>query len=148
MNNLVVCVDASFLIKLVLPEPFSEQADVLWEGWTQQGVHKVAPRLLRYEATSVLRKSVHRRLLTDGEADDAFRQAMSLRVELLDPADLHERAWEMARRLAQPTAYDSHYLALAGLLDCRFWTGDERLFNAVHPVLDWVSWVGRSDEPA
>ena len=84
-----------------------------------------APRLLAYELTAVLRKKVHRQLLEEEEADAAFAQAMQLAVELIDPDDLHRLAWELARRFRRPTAYDSHYLALAELVGCPFWTTDE-----------------------
>lgn len=142
MNSSVVCVDASLLLKLVIPEPHSEEAHMLWQGWIRNAIRRVAPRLLRYEVTGVLRKKVYRKLLTDSEAEVAFERAMAFKIELLDPADLHRRAWEMARSLNQPTAYDSHYLALAEILSCPFWTGDERLFNAIHDKLDWVHWIG------
>jgi hypothetical protein len=33
-------------------------------------------------------------------------------------------------------------LALAQSLGVRFFTGDKRLFNAVHDALPWVEWVG------
>ncbi|MBM4457262.1 MAG: type II toxin-antitoxin system VapC family toxin [Chloroflexi bacterium] len=48
----------------------------------------------------------------------------------------------MARRLNHPAAYDAHYLALAEMYTCPFWTADERLFNAVHEALNWVHWLG------
>ncbi|MEJ5197962.1 MAG: type II toxin-antitoxin system VapC family toxin [Anaerolineae bacterium] len=144
MNGSVVCIDASLLIKLVIPEPYSEEVEALWQGWARYSTQRVAPRLLFYEITSVLRKKVYRRLLTDDEAEMALERALAFRIELIDPADLHKRAWAVARRLNQPAAYDSHYLALAELLECPFWTGDERLFNAVHEALTWVHWVGDS----
>jgi len=142
MNSSVVCVDASLLIKLVIPEPHSEEANMLWEGWVRNAIRRVAPRLLCYEVTGTPRKKAYQKLLTDSEAEIAFDRAMAFKVELLDPADLHRRAWAMARRLNQPTAYDSHYLALAEALECPFWTGDERLFNTVREKLTWVHWPG------
>lgn len=142
MNNSQVCIDASFLTKLVILETHSQEAKSLWEEWIWKDVEAVAPLLLPFELTAILRKKLFRKLLTDAEADTAFAKVLALEVELLDPDDLHVRAWAMARRLNQPTAYDSHYLALAESLNCEFWTADERLFNAVHDKLDWVHWIG------
>jgi len=64
------------------------------------------------------------------------------RKSWMRPPDLHVRASEMARRLNHPAAYDAHYLALAEMYTCPFWTADERLFNAVHEALNWVHWLG------
>jgi predicted nucleic acid-binding protein len=142
MPTSYTCVDASLLIKLVVPEPYAEQADNLWRDWIQEDTQAVAPPLLHYELTAVLRKKVYRKQLTDTEADLAFAQAMALEVELVNPDDLHERAWALARHFNQPTAYDSHYVALAEILNVPLWTADERLFNTLHSELDWVHWLG------
>ncbi|MCC7354088.1 MAG: type II toxin-antitoxin system VapC family toxin [Anaerolineae bacterium] len=142
MTDSLVCIDASLLIKLVVPEPLSDRADALWGRWIRDSVEVVAPRLLHYEVTAVLRRRVHRRLLNEAEARAALDAALALELTLVDPDDLHARAWEMARRLGQPTTYDSHYLALAESLGCPFWTANERLCNAVRTSLTWVRWLG------
>ena len=49
----------------------------------------------------------------------------------------------LTTRFNHPAAYDAHYLALAEMMDCEFWTADERLFNAVRDELSWVRWLGR-----
>jgi predicted nucleic acid-binding protein len=48
-----------------------------------------------------------------------------------------------ATRFNRPAAYDAHYLALAEMMNCEFWTADERLFNAVRDKLSWVRWLGQ-----
>jgi len=63
-------------------------------------------------------------------------------VTLLTFPDLHNRAWQLATQLNRPTAYDAHYLALAKILDCEFWTADQRLVNAAQSTLPWVHWLG------
>lgn len=142
MPNSYVCVDASLLIKLLIPEPYTEQADTLWQAWIQNDTQAIAPPLLRYELSAVLRKKVYRKQLTEMEADAAFNEAMALEVESVSPAELHERAWSLARRFNQPTTYDSHYVALAEIFSVPLWTADERLFNALHGQLDWIHWLG------
>ena len=49
----------------------------------------------------------------------------------------------LATRFNRPTAYDAKYLALAEMMNCEFWTADERLFNAVRDELSWVRWLGQ-----
>ena len=60
----------------------------------------------------------------------------------VSPVGLHQRAWELARHFNRPAAYDAHYLALAEMADCPFWTADKRLFNVVRNELEWVHWLG------
>lgn len=140
--TLTICVDASLTLKLVLPESDRDLARALWAKWLRQRAIIIAPKLWGYEVTSVLQNRVYRDLLLPDAANAAFVFLHSLPVQLLDPADLHEKAWELAKRFNRPNAYDSHYLALATLTSSSFWTTDERLFNVVHRELGWVHWLG------
>ena len=47
-------------------------------------------------------------------------------IELRDEPDLHARALQVASKLSQGAVYDAHYLALADILGCEYWTADER----------------------
>ena len=62
---------------------------------------------------------------------------------MLSMPEIHQRAWDLAKQLTQPNVYDSYYLALAELLDCEFWTAEERLFNTVKERLPRVRWIGQ-----
>lgn len=146
MNSLV-CVDASLALKLVLGEKDSPHAIALWTRWIDENVTVTAPSLLAYEVTSVLRTKVYRGLLTPELGEEAFREIHAQGIHYLSPETLHARAWELARRLHRPAAYDAHYLALARILGCEFWTADERLFNAVKEALPWVRHLGESQSP-
>jgi predicted nucleic acid-binding protein len=133
MSSTLVCVDASFLVKLLTPEAHSERADALWAGWLEGEVHVFAPVLLAFEVTSVLRKKVQRGLLSEArgrEAVEAFAE-LAGSLELISPEGLHRRAWQLAAENRQPNLYDSYYVALAELLDCPLWTADERLRRAM-----------------
>jgi len=46
------CLDASFVLKLVLIEEHSELAKSLWASWREQLVDIVAPPYLLFEASS------------------------------------------------------------------------------------------------
>jgi predicted nucleic acid-binding protein len=138
----MVCVDAGVIISLLTPEDYSVQVERLWEEWSRQRVMRMAPALLRYEVTAVLRKKLWRGLMREDQAEQALARAFRLPIRYSDPQDLHLRAWELARRLKQPSAYDCHYLALAETLDCRCWTTDKRLYNSVHAAFGGLSWLG------
>lgn len=138
-----ICIDASLALKLVLPEPDSDQAAVEWENWASAGMEITAPYLFVYETSSVLRNRVYRQELTQKESDDALGILAGLPITYLHPLTIQQSAWELARRFNRPTAYDCFYLALAQHQRCTLWTGDKRLYNAVKDELDWVRLLGR-----
>jgi len=137
-----VCVDANLILKLVLNEPDSHVARALWQSWEGEPISLIAPPLWLYEVTSVIRNRVHRNKLAPEHEQAIIATLHQLPIELLNPAGLHWRAWELARQFNRPAAYDSHYLALAELHDCPFWTADQRLYNTVRSELSWVQWLG------
>ena len=49
---------------------------------------------------------------------------------------------EIASELGQGAVYDSHYLALAELLNCELWTADERFYRATATNWPNVRWIG------
>ena len=138
----LVCVDASFGIKIILAEEGSVGARSLWQSWIDNGIQIHAPPLYLSEAASAIRGQVYRNLLTNEEGDQAFRALQAQPIAFSSPPEIHARAWNLAKKLNQPKVYDSYYLALAELLDCEFWTADERLFNSVRQQLPWVKWLG------
>lgn len=142
--NSTVCVDASLALKLVLGEADSPQAIALWRHWIDENITVAAPPLLAYEVTSVLRTKVYRGLLAPETGDGAFREIHAQGIRYVTPENLHIRAWELAKRLHRPAAYDTHYLALAEILRCEFWTADKRLSNAVKEQLSWVKHLAES----
>ena len=137
-----VCVDASFAVKLVLPEEHADRVRALWEEWDRQGVERFAPALWGYEVASVVRKYGHRGLLTSEEEDEALRLLLGLPIHLVDMSALHQNAWALARDLGMPVTYDAHYVLLAQVLGAELWTGDRRLYRQTQPRLDYVRWVG------
>jgi predicted nucleic acid-binding protein len=114
----------------------------LWQAWLVADRLPVAPPLLPVEITAVLRKHVYRGALTLEQGARALQTALAFDITLLTFPDLHDRAWQLAAQLNRPTAYDTHYLALAQILGCEFWTADQRLVNAAHRTLSWVHWLG------
>jgi predicted nucleic acid-binding protein len=141
MNSLV-CADAGLALKLVFHEHDSALARALWEEWKSQKITVIAPTLWGYEVTSVIRNHVHRGKLAAEMEVEVFARVHQLPVQLMRPAGLHQRAWELAQRFNRPAAYDVHYLALTEMVGCPFWTADERLFNVVRDELEWVHWLG------
>jgi len=124
-----------------MKEPDSDLAESLWLSWLQNGIRPTAPGLFRFEITAVIRKAVYQGRASTEEGRQALQKALAFTVTIFTPAGLHESAWELATRFNRPTAYDAHYLALAEMLGCEFWTADRRLYNAVKEELPWVKWL-------
>lgn len=142
MMSLLICVDSNLTLKLALKERDSTLALNLWEEWDAQQATVIAPYLWAYEVTSVIRNQIHRKRISPELGLKAFTAMHQLPMQLMQPDGLHQYAWKLAQHFNRPTAYDSHYLALAEMVGCPFWTADERLFNAVQSELVWVYWLG------
>jgi predicted nucleic acid-binding protein len=134
----VIAVDASIALKLVLHEPDSALVRAAWQRWTDAGDVLVAPPLFRAETLSVVRRKVHQGILSAADGDRARQALEDLVVEVREPADLYDVAWQLAVRFNRPTVYDCCYLALALLAGCELWTADQRLARAVDAQLAWV----------
>jgi predicted nucleic acid-binding protein len=126
-----VVVDASFALKLVLPEPESAAVQELWSVWTATETEVYAPCHLLFEAVSVIRNQVYRRLLSPEQGEAAYNSIVAQEIVLIHPEWLDNAAWAVAGMHNLPTAYDAYYLALGGSMDCELWTADLRFIRAV-----------------
>ena len=107
-------VDASFAVKLILPNPEQTRCRELMTEWEQNGVNIYAPTLWLYEITSAFSKAVHFELLSETEGRQALQQAQALNFQLIHPDNNQVGlAFDRTRRLNRAAAYDSFYLALA-----------------------------------
>jgi predicted nucleic acid-binding protein len=130
-------VDASFAIRLILPDPRRSDFRALMERWLQEGCELLAPDLWLYEMTTALCKAAHFGLVTAEEAASSLVLVSELAVQLVAPdAEQARLAFAWTQRLHRAAAYDSFYLALAESLACELWTADRRLHTAVG--LPWV----------
>ncbi len=143
MTRPTFCVDANICIKLVIEEHDTALAVALWRQWTSQRAIVLAPTLWGYEMVSIVRKQVYRGLLAPDLEHQTLDEILKIPVRQVRPAQLHLRAWSLARRFNRPVAYDAHYLVVAEMADCLFWTTDERLYNSVRHELPWVRWLGQ-----
>jgi predicted nucleic acid-binding protein len=133
-----VCVDASFILKLVLPEPEQPQVRVMWGDWLRDRRTIVAPWLWQFETNAVLRRKVAGGEFSEAEGRDAWRLIRRQGVRTVHPRGLFDRAWAIAAELGRRTTYDTVYLATADLHGCEFWTADQRLANAARSRFSWI----------
>lgn len=137
MPNSPVCLDASFLLRLLLGDE-GGKADTLWETWHREERRLVAPTPLYYEITNALHRYAVQGDLLPAEAQALLDLALRLDIELVGDGELHRRALQLADTFTLPAAYDAHYLALAERLGAELWTADARLSRAVWNRLPWV----------
>lgn len=143
-----IVVDSGVILAAMLPdEPLREQAKHLLLQWEGSTVQLAAPSLCRYELVAVLRRTVNQQRIAPDEGQRLLARVLAYPIDYhLDNA-LLQRGYELATLLNRPSAYDAQYLALAERLGCECWTADERLYNAAHPTLAWVQWVGHASPP-
>ena len=136
-------VDASFVMRSVLPGPLRERVKALLAGWQNRGATIHVPALWYYEITSALSKGVYFKEFTRVQAEEllALITEYDIAVIVLDAAHI-QRAFDWTIRLQRTAAYDSFYLALAETTSDGLWTADERLYNATKSLVPWVHWAG------
>jgi predicted nucleic acid-binding protein len=141
MAEAFVVVDASLVIKAVLPNPdFARCQAVLARLQDRQ---LVAPALWIYEVTSAMSKAVHYKQLNHLDAQAALHQVLSLGVQVILPDDTQAHlAFDQTLRLQRAAAYDSFYLVTADALNVEFWTADRRLANTFQgSPPDWLHYI-------
>ena len=139
--NTTVCLDASLVVAILLPERYSARAMELWELWINQDVRTVAPALLGYEVTSAIYRKALQGKITWQDSQAALQQFLAMDIEIIHLPELHSAAHALAQQFNRSNTYDAHYLALANHLTCPLWTADERLYNTVKEEFDLICWV-------
>jgi len=140
--NGYVVVDASLAIKWVLKEPYADEALAIASEWATAEIRPVAPCLLLVEATNVLHRRAALGQISPSQAKQLLAGLLGMGIEIRESPQLHLRALELAQELQRPAVYDTHYLALADILGCDFWTADERFYNSVKERQSRVKWLG------
>ncbi|AFY31078.1 type II toxin-antitoxin system VapC family toxin [Calothrix sp. PCC 7507] len=141
MAGQFICVDANFVVKLISNTLETSPYLTLWNNWEQTQTQIIAPTLLCYEVTNVFHRIKLAKQLLNTEAQEALNNALNLPIQFYSDRQLHQQAWEIAQQFNLSAAYDAHYLALAQRFQADFYTGDKRLFNAVHSALPWIHLV-------
>lgn len=144
--NTTVCVDASLVVALLVPECYTAETTALWEQWIKQDVRIAAPALLGYEVTSALYRKVFQGKIAKEDGQAALEHFLAMDIESIHIPELHREAIKLAVEFNRPNTYDTHYLALSNNLACPLWTADERLFNAVTRKFTYIRWVGKTTE--
>lgn len=141
MNNSRVAIDASFLLKLLLPEDKSNEIEGHWKKWIKNSVEVVAPTLIIFEVSSVLRNKVYRGILVEDDTRNIINQLKYFDITLIYTEDLLDMAWEIGSILNTSTLYDCFYIALAKFFDIPLWTADKKLFNSAKRNFPFINHI-------
>jgi predicted nucleic acid-binding protein len=144
---MAIVVDANLIAAIGLPLPYSSLATKKFEQWRTQGERLIAPTLLEYELTTIVRRSAVGGLLRKERVLPVLLQLHQSGVEMIaQTIEQHRQALLWAERIGQGKAYDAQYLALASRENAPFWTADRRLAHAAQRAgMDWVHWVGEGE---
>ena len=135
----MICVDASVAAKWFLQEEWADRARSLLRETLTADEPIVAPPLLPYEVTNILRLRLRASApLPLEHALEFLDDFLSVPIELRNPPGLHRRALMLADTYGLPAAYDAHYLALAEQLGCTLWTDDRPLLRILEGRLPFV----------
>jgi predicted nucleic acid-binding protein len=134
-----VAVDASFLLKLFLPEDKSDRAEELWKAWIGDHVEILAPTLVTFEVSSVIRNKVFRGILSEREGGEIISLLRQLDISFIYVDELLEIAWEIGAILRNSNLYDCFYLALSKFLKIPLWTADKKLFQSAQKEFPFVN---------
>ena len=137
-NSSTICIDASIVLRRML-QPDDKAVKNLWQSWVADEIRLVAPTLLFYEVTNGLYQQQRNNYLSPETIWKALELALELPINLVNEANLHLRAREIAMQYELPATYDAHYLALAEWMDIDLWTADRKLINTLKPFK--VKWV-------
>jgi predicted nucleic acid-binding protein len=98
-----------------------------WVDATIRGARLLAPQLMPFEASNILRRHALAGILDETAATLAHSDLTAIPIDLYPYAALAERAWELRENL---TVYDASHVALAELTETPLVTLDTRISRA------------------
>lgn len=137
--NSTICVDASVAVSLLVTPNHPVQA--LWHTWVNSQVELICPALLPFEVVNAIHQYQRHGRITSLTALQLVGTLSLLPLNVRTPAQLYERAMQLATTYGASATYAAHYVALASLYGAELWTCDRRLatrfvpaYSAIHVI--------------
>lgn len=127
------CVDASVVIKWLVEEEESLEAEELLKKWLSENSQFIAPSLLDYEVGTTLLQKLRRQFITSSEYHTAIENYYKLNFLLYHVTQMVQKNAPIAEILEVPTVYDVSYLVLAQQQNCIFVTADQKFYRKASP---------------
>ncbi len=134
----VVCVDASFAAKWVLPEQGHRAALARLAEWEAGGTEVAGPPHLFSEVTAAICAWVFLKRITREEGTAALRTFLQAPIQLYAYPELYVDALALATVHGVKRSYDAEYVALAAYLGCELWTTDRALLSNFGRQYSWI----------
>ncbi len=135
---MIAVLDASVVLKWLLPEHDNAAADLLLEMFLNDQAEFHAPDLLLAEAASALWKRVIlRKELRAAEATYIFRDLLTLPLVFTATSSLADEALQLAMK-HRHSVYDCLYCALAIKHSCDLVTADLTLIRKFHGIFPFI----------
>ena len=136
-------IDANVLIKLYVPEVFSQRADSLFRDAENRRIDLIAPDLIYPEAGNILWKKQRLKELSRPDVEEITGAILSLPF-VVEPVKL---LLPLAVDIAigyNITVYDAAYVALATVYKTRLVTADKKLVDNLSKTIltNNVRWLG------
>lgn len=122
MSVSAVC-DASAVVALLL----DAGPDGRWVADTLSGARLIAPSLLMFESSNIIRRHEMAGLVSADQAAQAHVDLLDLSIEQWPYELLGLRVWQLRKNLS---SYDASYVAVAELSDAPLVTLDRRISRA------------------
>jgi predicted nucleic acid-binding protein len=140
MNVRAAVVDASVVVKWLLPEPGRKDALKLAHAAAADQIKLIAPDLLAIEVASALSKRARRRMITETHVAQLWREFERSKPRLLNSENYTERAMQLS--IAHHLSFfDCLYLAFALQHRLDLYTADARVLRALAPIYPFVQSV-------
>jgi len=137
MQRSSLIVDASVVVKWILPEEGHEEAIRIQQRYQDEEIDVFAPYLLASEVANVLWKRARRGDLSAHAAERCFQQFLNDSPVLLDSAAVSASALSLSLAHGHPV-YDCLYLAWALDQRCDLITADEKFFHALRTAFPCI----------
>ncbi len=140
--NPKVCVDASIVLRWMLPNPQEQLVEPVLTSWTNREMDLIAPPVLDIEISSVLIKLIDRKKISSKQGEAFFSLYQSMEISIISPKEIGALVWRMIPEYDGVSFIDLQYLATAELADCEFWTGKRKLFHHLKDRNQRVRFIG------
>jgi predicted nucleic acid-binding protein len=126
--NPKVCVDASVVLRWILPNSQESATDTVLSSWVNRESDLISSPLLDIEITAAIKKLADIKRISPHQGEDAYALYRELHIEIMKSNDIMKTVWRLISELEGVNLLDLEYLAVAELADSELWTADKKLF--------------------
>jgi predicted nucleic acid-binding protein len=144
--NPKVCVDASVVLRWILPNSQESATDTILSSWVNRESDLISSPLLDIEIPAALKKLTDIKRISPHQAEDGCALYRELYIEIMKSNDIMKMAWRLTSELEGVNLLDLEYLAAAELADSEFWTANKKLFVQLKDRSSRVRFAGELTE--